>query len=63
MPYYFTDLRNPGCCDGLTPFTHNGIKYCRPYNDTTKDTSQFSKDVKTVMGKMGKEKLTNYSFY
>ena len=62
QPYYFTDLRNPGCCDGLDPFTHNGVKYCRPYNDPTKNKSQFSKDVKAAEQKMGKESLTNFSF-
>tara|TARA_Y100000741_G_scaffold364286_1_gene354764 strand:- start:608 stop:2647 length:2040 start_codon:yes stop_codon:yes gene_type:complete len=62
QPYYSSDLRKPGCCDGLDPFTHNGIKYCRPYNDPTKNVGQFSKDVKSAIGKMGKETLTNYSF-
>lgn len=62
QPYYFTDLRNPGCCDGLDPFTHNGVKYCRPYNDPTKNKSQFSKDVKAAEQKMGKEALSNFSF-
>jgi len=62
QPYHFTDLQKPGCCDGLNPFTHNGTKYCRPYNDPTKNVGQFSQDVKTAIGKMGKETLTNYSF-
>ena len=28
-PYYHNNLNNPGCCDGLEPFTHEGVKYCR----------------------------------
>ena len=31
-PYYHDNLNNPGCCDGLNPFEHNGVKYCKKYN-------------------------------
>ena len=31
-PYYHDNLNNPGCCDGLKPFEHNGVKYCKKYD-------------------------------
>jgi hypothetical protein len=29
-PYYYNDLYNPGCCDGVKPWLYNGINYCNP---------------------------------